>query len=54
MYQTLKKTNPYYSEVNKKVNRKLKCENGDNIIDKFVGLKVKTMLSVMHHIITSI
>ena len=28
-----KKTNPYYSEVNKKVNGKLKCENGDNIID---------------------
>ena len=36
-----KKTNPYYSEVSKKVNEKLKCENGDNIIDKFAGLKSK-------------
>ena len=36
-----KKTNPYYSEVNKKVNGKLKCENGDNIINKFAGLKSK-------------
>ena len=35
-----KKTNPYYS-VNKKVNGKLKRENGDNIIDKFAGLKSK-------------
>ena len=40
MYQ-FKKTNPYYSEVNKKENWKLKCENGDNIIDKFGGLKSK-------------
>ena len=39
MYQTLKKTNPYYSEVNKKVNGKFK--NGDNIIDKFGRLKSK-------------
>ena len=37
----LKKTNPYYSDKNKKVNRKLKCENGDNMIGKFVGLKSK-------------
>ena len=36
-----KKTNPYYSEKNEKVNRKLKCENGYNMIGKFVGLKSK-------------
>ena len=35
------KTNLYYSEINKKVNGKLKCENGDNIINKFAGLKIK-------------
>jgi len=35
------KTNPYYSEKNKKVNGKLKCENADNMIGKFVGLKSK-------------
>ena len=33
--------NPYYSTTNKKVNGKLKGENGDNIIDKFAGLKSK-------------
>ena len=36
-----KKTNPYYSEKNRIVNGKLKCENGDNMIGKFVGLKSK-------------
>ena len=36
-----KQDNPYYSTTNKKVNGKLKCENGDNIIDKFAGLKGK-------------
>ena len=41
MYQTLNKTNPYLSDVNKKVNGKFKCENGDNIIDKFGELKGK-------------
>ena len=35
------KTNPYYSEKNEKVNEKLICENGDNMIGKFVGLKSK-------------
>ena len=37
-----KKRNPYYSEVNKKVDRKLKCKHGDNIIDTFAGLKSKS------------
>ena len=37
----LNKTNPYYSEKNKKVNKKLKCENADNMIGKFIGLKRK-------------
>ena len=36
-----KQDNPYYSATNKKVNGKLKCENGDNIINKFGGLKSK-------------
>ena len=35
------KTNPYCSEKNKKVNGKLKCENADNMMGKFVGLKCK-------------
>ena len=37
----LKIINPYYSEKNKLVSGKLKCENGDNMIGKFVGLKSK-------------
>ena len=52
MYQTLKK--PLLFRSKQKVNGKLKCENGDNIINIFAGLKSKTMLSVMHQIITSI
>ena len=36
-----KKTNPYYSEVNKKVSSLLKCENADNIIARFGGNKSK-------------
>ena len=36
-----KKTSPYYSEENKKISGKLKCENADNIIDEFVGEKSK-------------
>ena len=36
-----KQDNPHYSTTNRKVNGKLKCENGDNIINKFVGLKSK-------------
>ena len=42
-----KKINPYYSEKNKKVNGKLKCENGDNMIRKFVELKSKIMHSAI-------
>ena len=35
------KANPYYSDKNKMVSGKLKCENADNMIGKFVGLKSK-------------
>ena len=42
MYQILKKQTLYYSEVSKKWNGKLKCENSDNIIDNFAGLRSKT------------